>query len=105
MNNIIIKTFAIVVLAGMLASCAAVSGRETAGEYVDDATITAKVKTAIGNDPSLRLFQISVETFQNVVQLRGFVDSTKASSRAEKLAKVKGVTDVQNDIIVRKHKS
>lgn len=35
-----------IALATSVAGCAAISGRETAGEYVDDATITTRVKTS-----------------------------------------------------------
>jgi hyperosmotically inducible protein len=53
------------------------SGRETAGEYVDDAMITTKVEAAMFDDPSLKVMQIGVETMQDVVQLSGFVDSAQ----------------------------
>ncbi len=96
------KAFVVATLTVTLASCAAVSGRETSGEYIDDTTITTKVKTAILNEPTLKPFEISVETFQNVVQLSGFVDSSKAAAKAKQLAgKVKGVHGVKNDIVIR----
>ena len=109
-NNQIIhhlkKVFIVFTLTIMLASCAAVSGRETTGEYIDDATVTTKVKAAILNDPTLKPFEISVETFQNEVQLSGFVDSQQAADKAKRLAsKVKGVHGVKNDIVVRHNKN
>ncbi len=92
----------IVVLAASAAACSAISGRETPSEYVDDATITTKVKAAIFDDPSLKVLQVNVETFQNVVQLSGFVDSTQSENRAVELARnVSGVRSVKDDIIVR----
>ena len=92
----------IVALAASVAACSAISGRETTGEYVDDATITTKVKAAIFDDPSLKVLQVNVETFQNVVQLSGFVDSTQSENRAVELARnVSGVRSVKDDIIVR----
>ena len=103
--NYLRKGSMVLTLTIVLASCAAVSGRETAGEYIDDAANTTKVKTAILNEPTLRPFEISVETFQNVVQLSGFVDSPKAAEKAKKIAsKVKGVKSVKNDLIVRRIK-
>ena len=85
-----------------LTSCAVVADRETLGEYVDDAGITTKVKTAILNDHSLAPFQIHVETMQNVVQLSGFVDSKQHAAKAEQLAQqVKGVRSVKNNLVVR----
>ncbi len=85
-----------------LAACSAMSGRETAGEYVDDSTITTKVKAAMFDDPSLKVMQIGVETMQDVVQLSGFVDSAQTKARAGELARsVKGVREVKNDLVVR----
>jgi osmotically-inducible protein OsmY len=85
-----------------LASCAMFQGRETAGQYVDDATITTKVKDAFIADPVVKASQVSVETMQGVVQLSGFVDSSNSEQRAVQLAQqVKGVKSVKDDIIVR----
>lgn len=87
----------------LLAGCAAFSGRETAGEYVDDAAITASVKNEIFQDPKLKMFQIHVETFKNQVQLSGFVDSPREVTRAGQIAaNVKGVQGVNNSLVVRK---
>lgn len=69
------RVLAALALTTSLAACAAMSGRETAGEYVDDAMITTKVEAAMFDDPSLKVMQIGVETMQDVVQLSGFVDS------------------------------
>ena len=83
-----------------LAGCAAMTGRETPGEYVDDAAITTKVKTSIINELGLK--QIGVETMQNVVQLSGFVDSPQVKTRAGEIARgISGVKDVKNNLIVR----
>jgi hyperosmotically inducible protein len=88
----------------LLAGCAAFSGRETAGEYVDDAGITTSVKNEIFQDPKLKMFQIHVETFKNQVQLSGFVDSQREAARAGQIARgVKGVQGVNNNLVVRKH--
>ncbi len=89
-------------LVTMVAGCAAISGRESSGAYVDDATITAKVKADIFDDSSLKLSQIGVETFQDVVQLSGFVDSSRAKERAGQIARnVAGVRDVKDSLVVR----
>ncbi|MFO7884531.1 MAG: BON domain-containing protein [Desulfobacteraceae bacterium] len=89
-------------LAALMAGCAGTQTRESAGEYVDDSVITAKVKAEIINDPILKVFQISVETFKGEVQLSGFVDSAEASARAvEVTQRVKGVTSVKNSMIVK----
>jgi osmotically-inducible protein OsmY len=66
-----LSRFGALVLVIVLASawgCASTSTKEGTGEYVDDSVITATVKTAIYNDPTLKVNQINVETFKGVVK-------------------------------------
>lgn len=75
---------------------------ETAGEYVDNSVITAKVKAELLNEPTLKSFQINVKTFKDIVQLSGFVDSASAAQLAGRVAQgVHGVSSVRNDLIVK----
>jgi len=79
--------------------CASTSTQESAGQYIDDSTITTKVKAAIFNEPSLKVFQINVETYKQVVQLSGFVNSGTEIAKAASVARtVAGVASVKNDI-------
>lgn len=90
------------ILSGGLAACSAVEGRQTAGEYIDDTAITAKVKSKIVGEPSLSAMQINVETMQGVVQLSGFVDQASDKTLASRVAaQVDGVRSVKNNIVVR----
>jgi hyperosmotically inducible protein len=90
------------VLAVFLSGCSMFSGRESPGEYVDDATITSKVKGEILEDPALKVLQVNVETMQGVVQLSGFVDSRRSETKAVEIARrVHGVKSVKDDLIVR----
>lgn len=74
----------------------------TAGRVVDDSVITGKVKAALVADPTTKAHQISVETFEGVVQLSGFVDTSEARSRATQVAKgVDGVKQVKNELELR----
>jgi osmotically-inducible protein OsmY len=85
-----------------IAGCAATATRESTGEYIDDSAITAHVKAAIYDDPDLKIGQISVQTFRGVVQLSGFVNAPTTVAKAGRIAAaVKGVTSVQNDLIVK----
>jgi osmotically-inducible protein OsmY len=82
--------------------CASTSSQESTGEYVDDTVITTRVKTAILNEPSLKVLQINVETYKNVVQLSGFVPTSSDMDKAVDLARgVKGVSSVKNDMRLR----
>lgn len=82
-----------------LTGCASTSTQESTGQYFDDSAITAKVKAAIFNDPTLKSAEINVETFKGRVQLSGFVNSRESIDRAVALARVvPGVASVQNDM-------
>lgn len=96
------KILAVLAVVVALSGCTVFSGRETAGEYVDDATITTRVKAAIFNDPGLKSLEISVETMQDVVQLSGFVDSAQSKAKAGEIASnVEGVRQLRNNLVVR----
>lgn len=89
--------FFITILLATLGGCASTSSQEGTGEYIDDSIITAKVKTAIFNEPTLKSAEINVETFKGVVQLSGFVNSQADINKAVEIARgVKGVTSVKN---------
>lgn len=88
--------------AGAGAKAEPASKKESAGEYVDDAVITGKVKAAVLAEPSLKSAEINVETYKGVVQLSGFVRSKAAIGKAVEVAKgVKGVQSVKNDMILK----
>lgn len=88
---------------GAVSGCSVTSGQETTGQYVDDATITTKVKSALASDGGVTLAnQVGVETGQGVVQLSGFVPSSADKERAADIAgSVKGVKSVTNDLVVQ----
>lgn len=74
---------------------------EAGGQYIDDSVITLKVKTAILNEPSLKISQIKVITVDGVVQLSGTVDSQQSIDKAIEVAKSQDdVKSVQSDLIV-----
>jgi hyperosmotically inducible periplasmic protein len=98
----LVIVFALATSSVAMVSCAAIEGRQTAGEYVDDATISTKVRTEIVKDPNVSITELNVETFKGTVQLTGFVDSAAKSARAAQIASgVSGVKSVKNDIIVK----
>jgi hyperosmotically inducible protein len=91
----------LVIVALALGACSATRTQESAGEVVDDSVLTAKVKTALIEDPVTKAGQIDVETYRGVVQLAGVVDSQEAKARAVELARaVSGVQEVRNDLRV-----
>ena len=97
-----------IAFAGVLgvAGCAsqkAEQEKRTAGEFTDDAAVTAKVKSAIASDVGARAAAaIDVDSYRGVVQLSGFVDSKDVAERASKAAsKVTGVKSLKNELRVK----
>src|SRR6266436_6572653 len=110
-NNRILSMTVLAVAALALGACASSdnsntnegSKSETTGQYIDDATVTAKVKTAIANDVGVKAAaNVNVETYRGVVQLSGFADSDAQASQAVAAAKkVNGVRSVKNDMRIK----
>jgi osmotically-inducible protein OsmY len=101
MTNITRKlaSFVGILFLAMTLGCASTAKQEGTGEYIDDTVVTAKVKAAIFNEPTLKSAEINVETFKGVVQLSGFVNSREDVNKAVTVARqVPGVTSVKNDM-------
>ena len=97
-----VRTLLVLLTLVLIAGCASTRTQESSGQYVDSSVITAKVKAAIYDDPALKVYDINVETFKDVVQLSGFVKSAEVRSRAGVVAgRVSGVKSVKNDLIVK----
>ena len=88
--------------AAQLAGCASQSeNRRTAGAVVDDAALTAKVKTALARDSEVPAHNVNVTTYRGLVQLSGFVENETVARKAAQLASnVDGVNQVYNDLRV-----
>ncbi|MFO1431708.1 MAG: BON domain-containing protein [Candidatus Competibacteraceae bacterium] len=72
-----------------------------AGDVVDDATVTMKVKIALAREPDLKSLQMDVDTSSGIVTLNGIVDSQQSRDKAAAIAQgVEGVKSVVNRLIV-----
>lgn len=82
--------------------CAVTRDQETVGQYVDDTTLTTRVKAKFAADSTVSAMSIGVETLKGVVQLSGFAKNPDERAIAEKLAReTSGVRAVTNDIVIR----
>lgn len=78
------------------------SSAVTLGTKIDDATVTARVKTALLADPDIKSLDISVLTFKGEVQLTGFVNNQGQIDMATQLASAtEGATSVKNELMVK----
>lgn len=86
----------------VLPGCAVTRDQSTVGEYIDDATITTKVKARMVENKQVDAAAISVETLNGTVMLSGFAKTSTEKATAEAIAReIKGVKSVKNEIAVR----
>jgi osmotically-inducible protein OsmY len=101
MVKVLQSVLGLMMLLGVLAGCQSMSG-QTTGEYIDDAGLTAAVKTKLTNQQVSSLTRVEVETVQGKVHLTGIVKSEADKAEAARLAKsVKGVKRIDNDLMVQ----
>lgn len=78
------------------------SSMNKVGNFMDDSSITAKVKAALVDHDSIKSTDISVKTDDKVVTLSGFVESQAQAEQAVTVAKgVEGVSSVSDRLHVR----
>jgi osmotically-inducible protein OsmY len=109
MKKLIVLPVLLVFGFALFSGCAARKGEimkgETTGEYVDDATMTAKVSALIIKDPDAHLFKIDVTTVQGDVVLQGFVNSKDTEERLEtKIKEIRGVKSVKSLLRIEERK-
>ena len=86
---------------GATAACAPTADRRAAGQVVDDAALTARVKTALIKADNVDANAVNVNTYRGEVMLSGFVESEAMIRRAGDVARgVDGVQVVRNDLRV-----
>src|SRR3546814_4460395 len=93
-------------LAMSVAACTASSPTsESAGQYVDSAAITTKVKAALAKDPQVSAMQVNVETFKDVVQLSGFVNTPTAKRSEEHTYELQSLMRISYAVFCLKKKT
>lgn len=97
------KTLAVVaVILSLLSGCRAMTGKTT-GQTIDDASITASVKSKLVADKAANLTRVDVDTNNGTVYLNGTVGSAEQKVKAEQLAwQATGVKSVVNNLQVQK---
>jgi hyperosmotically inducible protein len=97
------KTVAVLlVILSFAVGCQSMTGK-SAGQNVDDASVTASVKSKLVGDTASNLTRVDVDTNNGTVYLNGVVDTPEQKARAEQLAwQAKGVKSVVNNLQVQK---
>jgi hypothetical protein len=104
-----LKVLGLVISIGALPLLLGVTGcstgsryEQSTGERIDDHGTSSRVRAVLADDSQYKYDGVNVETFKGIVQLSGFVNTKDQKNRAGDLArKVKGVTDVENNITVK----
>jgi osmotically-inducible protein OsmY len=66
----------------------------------DDSTIQSNIEKKLSDDPKLAALGITVSVVDGKVTLIGTVDSREMKNRVERMARIKGVKSVDNQINV-----
>ena len=87
MNKMTLRASLVCFTLALLLALGACSSTKTPGTQVDDAAITAAVKSKLAADGDINPFNIDVDTNEGVVTLQGRVEKEAARSKAEQLAR------------------
>lgn len=89
-----------IVFSLFLSACAPTQTSRSTGQTIDDAAITARVKTEIAQTQGIGdAAAINVDTYRGVVSLAGFVDNEQQKRNAGQAAmRVAGVEKVFNNL-------
>jgi hyperosmotically inducible periplasmic protein len=102
MTSVFRMVGALLVLVAFAAGCTSATGK-SAGHNIDDATITASVKTKLVGEKASNLTRVDVDTNNGTVYLNGTVESAEQKSKAEQLAwQASGVKTVVNNLQIQK---
>jgi osmotically-inducible protein OsmY len=89
------------VVSAMTPPSISTADERTIGSRVDDALITASVKTKLAAEHAKNLVNVNVDSQDGIVHLQGSVPTADDKTVAEHLARgVKGVRGVTNDLRV-----
>ena len=88
--------------AAILTGCTGNRYERSTGEYIDDKSLNARVKTALAENPEYKFGDVNVTSFKGTVQLSGFVNAGDQKRMAGNIAeRVHGVKNVENNITVK----
>jgi osmotically-inducible protein OsmY len=101
MRHLLRSMLALMMVLAVTAGCTAMTGK-SAGDNVDDAKITAAVKTKLAAEKPATLTKVDVDTNKGTVYLTGNVENATIKARATQLAReVSGVREVVNNLSIQ----
>jgi hyperosmotically inducible periplasmic protein len=104
MKKVIFMALLMVLGLTFIGGCATMTG-ETAGEKIDDSSITTQANAIIVKDPDAQYLKIDVDTRKGDVVLAGFVNSKETEARIiGKIREIRGVKSVKSLLKVEEKK-
>ena len=104
MKKFIFMTVLMVFGLALFTGCASMTGR-TAGEYIDDASITTQANAIIIKEPDAGYWKIDVSSTNGNVVLAGFIHDRSAEERiVAKIRQINGVKSVKSNLKVEEKK-
>ena len=92
-----LKIIAIAAVGLLATGCNLMKGKETTGQYVDDATLATRAKTALVKDSTVSATDFSIDVYKGNVTLTGVAKNTGEVSRAiDDIKTVPGIVSVKN---------
>jgi osmotically-inducible protein OsmY len=101
MRQLFRSMLVLAMIVAVTTGCTSMTGK-TASENVDDAKITATVKSKLAGEKMATLTKVDVDTNKGTVYLTGNVENAIVKARATEIARsVDGVRDVVNNLQVQ----
>ena len=95
-------TATLIVGIGALTGCTGTRYSRTAGQFIDDEVLEARVGRELNRDSMLEGADIEAKAFRGHVQLTGFVAHPEQKQRASEIARyVRGVDYFKNNLVVK----
>ncbi|HVO46745.1 MAG TPA: BON domain-containing protein [Steroidobacteraceae bacterium] len=92
-STILAATAVVVLVCG----CNLIKGKETTGQYVDDATLSTRAKAALVKDSTVSATDFDIEVYKGNVTLTGVAKNAGEVNRAmDDIKAIPGVVSVKN---------
>lgn len=100
MHGVLAVGLVVLVVGPAHAASAGQQAAATAAAKVDDTTLRSRVAANLKKNAALAARAVDVDVKEGVVTLRGTVRTAGEKARAARLATVRGVTEVRNELVV-----
>ena len=91
------KIVTLTAIAVLAAGCNLMKGKETTGQYVDDATLATRAKAALVKDKTVSASDFNIDVYKGNVTLTGVAKNQEEVNRAiDDIKHVPGVASVKN---------